>query len=207
MTRLTKGEFCPRSRYTAEDFEVAQTFAMALAAVSAAASKVSSAKWEYRSVVYAHPAYIETLARSTPVSDHVTVDVALPGCPVDREELLEVLAALVQGRKPRLRQEPVCSDCRRAGQVCVLVAHGEPCLGPVTRGGCHALCPSVGRGCFGCFGPAEGADVASLGDRLVALTGSRAQVRRLFATVTAGAEPFRREAERQSVLAAAQEGS
>ena len=162
---------------------------------------------EYRSVVYAHPAYVETLARSTPVSDHVTVDLALPGCPVDRGELLEVLAALVHGRKPRLRQEPVCTDCRRAGQVCVLVADGEPCLGPVTRGGCHALCPTVGRGCFGCFGPAPGADVASLGDRLVALTGSRDQVRRLFATVTAGAEPFRREAERQSVLAAAEEGA
>lgn len=107
-------------------------------------------------VVYARPEYIDTLRTSTAIADHVTVDFELRGCPVDRRQLLEVITAFAGGRKPKIAAHSVCVDCKRAGRVCVLVAQGTPCLGPFTQAGCGALCPSVGRGCYGCFGPAPG---------------------------------------------------
>jgi sulfhydrogenase subunit delta len=107
-------------------------------------------------VVYARPEYIDSLRTSTAIADHVPVDFELRGCPVDRRQLLEVIGAFLRGRKPNIRAHSVCLDCKRAGRTCVLVAHGTACLGPMTQAGCGALCPAVGRGCFGCFGPAPG---------------------------------------------------
>jgi len=112
---------------------------------------------EYTRIVYAHPEYISSLATSTPIAAHVAVDYELRGCPVDKKQLLEVLNALLHGRRPEISAESVCTECKRLGRVCVLVAHGTPCLGPVTHAGCGALCPSYHRGCFGCFGPSESA--------------------------------------------------
>ena len=112
---------------------------------------------EYTRIVYAHPEYISSLATSTPIAAHVPVDYELRGCPVDKKQLLEVLNALLHGRRPEISAESVCTECKRLGRVCVLVAHGTPCLGPVTHAGCGALCPSYHRGCFGCFGPSESA--------------------------------------------------
>jgi sulfhydrogenase subunit delta len=110
---------------------------------------------EFTSVVYARPEYIDTLATSTPSSAHVTVDYEMRGCPIDRGQLIDTLAALLVGRKPRLPAATVCTECKRRGTTCVTVAEGIPCLGPVTHAGCGALCPTYHRGCYGCFGPAE----------------------------------------------------
>jgi len=107
-------------------------------------------------IVYARPEYIDSLRTSTPIAEHVPVDFELQGCPIDRRQLLEVIGALLAGRRPKIGNHSVCMECKRAGRVCVLVAHGTPCKGPVTQAGCGALCPSVGRGCYGCFGPAPG---------------------------------------------------
>jgi sulfhydrogenase subunit delta len=107
-------------------------------------------------VVYASPEYIDSLRTSTPIADHVPVDFELRGCPIDKRQLLEVITAFLAGRRPNIPAHSVCMECKRAGRVCVVVAHGTPCLGPVTQAGCGALCPSVGRGCYGCFGPAPG---------------------------------------------------
>jgi len=107
-------------------------------------------------LVYPNPGYLDTLRTSTPIAEHVPVDFELRGCPVDRGQLLEVLTAFAAGRTPRIRQHSVCMECKRAGRTCVLVSRGTPCLGPYTQAGCGALCPSVGRGCYGCFGPAPG---------------------------------------------------
>ena len=107
-------------------------------------------------VIYASPEYIDTLRTSTPIADHVPVDFELRGCPIDKRQLLEVIAAFLAGRRPNVPAHSVCMECKRAGRVCVTVAHGTPCLGPMTQAGCGALCPSVGRGCYGCFGPAPG---------------------------------------------------
>jgi len=145
-------------------------------------------------MVYATPAYIETLRTSTAIADHVPVDFELRGCPIDRRQLLEVISAYLLGRKPRVRGHSVCIECKRAGHTCVMVAHGTPCLGPVTQAGCGALCPSFARGCYGCFGPMETPNTAALSARWLELGASEGDLVRAFRAFTAGAEPFREEA-------------
>ncbi len=83
---------------------------------------------EYASVVYAHPDYIETLATSTPIADHVPVDFELRGCPISKRQLVEVIAAFLVGRRPVTPAHSVCVECKLRGNVCVMVAHGTPCL-------------------------------------------------------------------------------
>ena len=148
---------------------------------------------EYASVVYARPDYIDTLDTSTAIADHVPVDFELHGCPIDRSQLLEVIAAHLAGRTPRIAGYSVCQECKGRGTVCLLVSEGRACLGPVTRAGCGALCPSVGRGCFGCFGPADTANTASLAGRLRDDGLAPVDVSRLFRTFNANAPAFRRE--------------
>lgn len=109
----------------------------------------------FKQAVYPSPQYIESLSTSTPISEHVRVDFELWGCPIDKGQLLRVLTDLLAGRQPHLPTHSVCIECKRRGNVCVMVAKGIPCLGPVTRTGCGAICPSMGRDCYGCFGPAE----------------------------------------------------
>lgn len=146
---------------------------------------------EFRSAVYARPEYVDSLATSTPIADHVTVDVELRGCPIDGGQLLELLSAVVAGRRPQIREEPVCLSCKRRGTVCIMVASGAACLGPVTSGGCGAICPAMGRGCYGCFGPVLDANTESLTAWLRASGRSDGDIGRLFAGFTAYAEPFR----------------
>jgi coenzyme F420-reducing hydrogenase gamma subunit len=150
---------------------------------------------EWTSIVYARPDYISTLAESTPISAHVKVDFELHGCPIDRNQLLEVITALLAGRKPRVPAETVCAECKRRGNVCVMVAHGMPCLGPVTQAGCGALCPSYNRGCYGCFGPAAGANVRAVVDRLRVVGMDEHGVTRVLRTFNAAADAFRAESE------------
>lgn len=119
---------------------------------------------EYTRMVYATPSYISTLATSTAIADHIKVDYELRGCPINKHQLLAVLLDLLHGRKPVVPNDSVCGTCKRAGNVCVMVARGEPCLGPVTQDGCDALCPSYCRACFGCFGPKNTPNTGSLAD-------------------------------------------
>jgi sulfhydrogenase subunit delta len=156
---------------------------------------------EYRAIVYAHPEYVQTLARSTPIAAHVTVDFELHGCPIDSGQLLEVLAAFVQDRRPHIPSYSVCVECKRRGAVCVAVAHGTPCLGPVTQAGCGALCPAFARGCYGCFGPQDTPNTQSLAERLRVHGMAEPDVRRFFRTFNAGAEPFRHESEQHEEAA------
>jgi coenzyme F420-reducing hydrogenase gamma subunit len=145
----------------------------------------------YRSIVYAHPEYLSTLDTSTPVADHVDVDFELRGCPVDKGQLVEVLAAYLQGRRPRIPRYSVCVECKRRGTVCVAVADGVPCLGPVTQAGCGALCPAFARGCFGCFGPVPGRpNVLALAAKLRADGLSEDEVHRLFRGINGSAPAF-----------------
>ncbi|GAB7035488.1 oxidoreductase [Streptomyces sp. NPDC021749] len=116
---------------------------------------------EFQAAVYARPDYIDTLATSTPISAHVPVDLELRGCPIDRGQLVEVITAYLAGRTPDVPAHSVCFECKRRGTVCVTVAHGTPCLGPVTHAGCGALCPAYGRGCYGCFGPSYSTNFGS----------------------------------------------
>jgi coenzyme F420-reducing hydrogenase gamma subunit len=116
----------------------------------------------FPAIVYAHPEYLRALDTSTSVSEHVDVDYELRGCPIDRYQLLELILALLAHRRPIIATHSVCQECKARGTVCLAVAGESACLGPVTRAGCNALCPSIGRGCFGCFGPSDGANVDSL---------------------------------------------
>ena len=125
------------------------------------------------------------------------VDFELRGCPINKRQLLEVIAAFLAGRKPVTPAHSVCVECKLKGNVCVMVAHGTPCLGPVTHAGCGALCPSYDRGCYGCFGPMETPNTPSL-SRLAGASSAwtSATLQRVFRTFNANAEPFREESER-----------
>jgi len=142
----------------------------------------------FTQVVYATPDYISTLATSTPISAHVPVDFELHGCPINKHQLLEVISAHLNARRPRIRSHSVCMECKRRGTVCVMVAHGTPCLGPVTHAGCGAICPAYDRGCFGCYGPKETPNTASL-DGWSGL--NDCDLVRVYRTFNAEAEPFR----------------
>jgi coenzyme F420-reducing hydrogenase gamma subunit len=150
----------------------------------------------FRTAVYPVPSFVDSLATASPVADVVPVDLELRGCPIDGHQLVELLTAVATGRRPQLPDQAVCLECKRRGVDCVVVARGLPCLGPVTQTGCGAICPTMGRGCYGCFGPREGANVESLANWYAEGPGTggmaAADVGRLFAGFTGGAPEFRR---------------
>ena len=148
---------------------------------------------EFASAVYASPSYVATLEHSEPIAAHVPVDFELRGCPIDRHQLLEVLTALLHGRRPGIPRHSVCIECKQSGSVCVMVAAGTPCLGPVTQAGCGALCPGHSRGCYGCFGPAESPNTASLSAHLAAGGMQDGDLVRAFRTFNAGSPAFAQE--------------
>ncbi|MBS2964624.1 hypothetical protein KGA66_16325 [Actinocrinis puniceicyclus] len=152
---ITTAEDAERIRRVREDSRTLVTIGACATSGGVQALRNFADVEEFRSVVYAHPEYISTLATSTPISAHVDVDFELRGCPVDRRQLLEVITALLVGRKPNIPAHSVCFECKQRGNVCVVVAHGAACLGPVTHAGCGALCPAHNRGCYGCFGPMD----------------------------------------------------
>jgi coenzyme F420-reducing hydrogenase gamma subunit len=153
---------------------------------------------ELISLVYATPQFIQTLDRSTPISAHVFVDYELNGCPINKTQLLEVISAFLHGRKPSIPSSSVCLECKRRGNVCVTVAHGEPCLGPLVHAGCGAICPAYQRGCYGCFGPMETPNPPALSAHWAAQGMTPEEILRAFRSFTAYAEPFRKESEKHA---------
>lgn len=147
-------------------------------------------------LVYARPEYISTLGSSTPIARHVFVDFELNGCPINKAQLIEVISAFLHGRKPVTPGYSVCLECKRRGNVCVTVARGEACLGPLVHAGCGAICPSYDRGCYGCFGPMETPNPAALSAMWLAGGMGADEVVRRLRSFTAAAEPFRKESER-----------
>jgi sulfhydrogenase subunit delta len=146
---------------------------------------------EFISIVYATPEYIETLNTSTPISNHVHVDFELHGCPINKHQLVEVISAYLHGRKPNTPPHSVCIECKQRGTVCVMVARGIPCLGPVTHAGCGAICPAYDRGCYGCFGPMETPNTVALSVRCRQLGMRDQDIVRVFRSFNADAEAFR----------------
>jgi len=149
---------------------------------------------QYAQAVYPHPEYLRTLATSTPISAHVKVDMELWGCPINKYQLLEVISALVQQRKPALPQYAVCLECKRRGATCVTVASGIPCLGPITQAGCGAICPAYGRGCYGCFGPLPDAEPRAFVPVLEAHERFPGEAVRLLRTISGAAPAFKEAA-------------
>ena len=155
---------------------------------------------EFMSVVYARPEYIRTLETSTAIADHVPVDFELRGCPIDKGQLIEVITAFLAKRRPVVPAHSVCVECKLAGNVCVMVASGTPCLGPLTHAGCGALCPSYDRGCYGCFGPTERPNAPSLMGWLRGRGLDGDDAVRVLRTFNANAPAFREESARQEAI-------
>jgi coenzyme F420-reducing hydrogenase gamma subunit len=152
---------------------------------------------EFISIVYARPEYISTLQKSTAIAAHVKVDFELRGCPINKDQLVEVIKAFTQGRAPSVPPHSVCLDCKRKGVVCVMVARGVPCMGPVTHTGCGVLCPSYSRGCYGCFGPKENPNTESLANWFVRLGSAHSDILHIFRNFNSDAPAFRAESGRQ----------
>jgi coenzyme F420-reducing hydrogenase gamma subunit len=150
---------------------------------------------EFRSIVYAKPEYIDTLATSTPIAHHVRVDFELQGCPINKGQLLQVIGAFLNGHRPTVSANSVCVQCKSRGNVCVMVAHGTPCLGPITHAGCGALCPSYDRGCYGCYGPMETPHARSLTRWFLAHGTPKKAIVRSLRTFYVGADAFRLESD------------
>ncbi len=170
-------------------------FLVAIGACATAGGIQALRNWkdvsEFTSLVYAHPEYIDTLQLSTPITDYVPVDFELRGCPISKEQLLEVISAFLTGRRPNVPTYSVCLECKQRGTPCVMVRAGTPCLGPVTQAGCGALCPAYNRGCYGCFGPMERPNTDSLSSWLEGLGLDDEGVVTAFRSFNAWSEPFR----------------
>ncbi len=148
---------------------------------------------QYVQKVYARPEYISTLETSTPISDHVKVDYELRGCPINKYQLLEVLASFLHGKKPNIPDHSVCMECKLGGNPCVSVARGIPCLGPVTQAGCGALCPHYYRGCFGCYGPKENPNTRALARYIKEHGWDDGDILRMFRNFNSAAPAFSQE--------------
>lgn len=151
---------------------------------------------EYMRHVYASPQFVSTLSTSTAISEHVRVDFEMRGCPINRHQLLEVLQALLQNRKPKTPNHSVCLDCKRSGTACLSVARQIACLGPITQAGCGAICPKYARGCYGCFGPVAQANGDHLADWYLSQSHTAAQLVPLLRNFNANAEAFREVGDR-----------
>ena len=150
--------------------------------------------------VYATPEFIQTLRTSTAIAEHVKVDFELRGCPINTRQAIELITSVALGRKPRVPTYSVCMECKRRGTVCVAVAKGISCLGPVTHAGCGAICPAHNRECYGCFGPQEQPNVSSLTDHYESRGADRTRLVQLLRNFNGYAPEFRAASERLEIL-------
>lgn len=157
--------------------------------IQALRNTADSSQWLAQ--IYPQPASIESLPLSTPISTHVKVDFELWGCPVNSTQVAGFINAFLLGVLPRDNADKVCTECKRRELPCVMVSKGIPCMGPVTRAGCGALCPGLGRDCYGCYGPAENANTDALAARFLALGLSAEEIVRRFRGINSFAPTFR----------------
>ena len=178
-----------------QDVRSQSRFLVTLGACATAGGIQSLKNWgdrnDFLRCVYAKPDYIDTLSTSTAISDHVHVDFELRGCPINRRQLLDVLNALLHDRPPSTPTHAVCLDCKRDGNVCIAITQDVSCLGPITQAGCGAICPSFGRGCYGCFGPAEQPNCNGFSDHQIDQGIQKSQLVPLLRNFNADAPAFR----------------
>lgn len=148
----------------------------------------SNQAWKH--AIYARPEFIHTLDRAEPVRDHIEVDFEIWGCPVNGRQVLATVQQLLFGVQPLDPRDKVCMECKRQNAVCVVVTQGQPCLGPVTRTGCGALCPRFGRDCYGCFGPAENSNTDAMSRRLEGLGLPPSDIARRYLFINSNASTF-----------------
>jgi len=129
--------------------------------------------------VYTNTSVIHSL-KAHPVEHYVNVDGTIKGCPMGVRDLVELVKSLLLDITPQFLEYCVCVECKLRGNICVLVAYDEPCMGPVTNAGCGALCPSLNRGCYGCWGPMKDANARALADQFERMGLSREDISRCF---------------------------
>jgi sulfhydrogenase subunit delta len=197
---ITTAEDAERIRRVRADSK----FLMTIGACATAGGIQALRNWgqvdEWVHSVYPSPEFIHTLATSTAIAEHVHVDFALHGCPINHHQLVDVLVALAEGRQPRVPSHSVCLDCKHRGTVCHVVARGIPCLGPVTQSGCGAICPAYDRGCYGCYGPSQPANTNSLVAQFRHWGSSADQLVPLLRNFNAAAPEFQKASEQLVIL-------
>ena len=146
-----------------------------IAGIPGIMNKKDRAMW--RKKIYG-PEYKGKDVDALPLQSYVKVDFFIHGCPVDEGQLERVLEELLSGKVPSYRGYSVCFECKQAGNKCRLV-NGKPCLGPITQGGCGAICISGGSPCYGCFGAREDANVEGLVEKLKTITDQK-EIERYF---------------------------
>lgn len=144
--------------------------------------------------VYGDIAPIHSM-KAHPVDAFVRVDGYIKGCPMGEKDLAEAVSSLLAGKSPAFFNYAVCVECKLKGNLCVLVAHNEPCMGPVTNAGCGALCPSYGRPCYGCWGPMDDANAPALARRFEKMGLAPDDIFRKFTQYGSPKPEFRRGAE------------
>ncbi|WP_010585296.1 NADH-quinone oxidoreductase subunit B family protein [Schlesneria paludicola] len=155
---------------------------------------------EWVASVYPRPEFIQTLATSTAIAEHVHVDFELHGCPINHHQLIDVLIAVTEGRRPNVPSHSVCLDCKRRGNVCHVVTRSIACLGPITNSGCGAICPTYNRGCYGCYGPSQPANTSSLLKRFQEFGQRADQLVPLLRSFNAAAPAFRHASDQLAIL-------
>jgi len=148
-----------------------------VAAVSGEMSREQVAELVYGTSARAYDA-----APHRPLSDFVKVDVAIPGCPMEKDEFLKVVSNLLNGDAPVGFAYPVCTECKMKEHDCLLVSRGIPCAGPVTTAGCGARCPGFNVPCIGCRGPVDEANISSIAEIWEKGGFSEADIRRKLRT-------------------------
>jgi sulfhydrogenase subunit delta len=133
--------------------------------------------------------------KTHPVAYYVRVDGCIRGCPMGETDLVEAVTSLLLGKRPNFFNYSVCVECKLKGNLCVLVAHKEPCMGPVTNAGCGALCPSYNRACYACWGPMEDANAPALARQFEKMGLSSDDIFRKFTQYGSPMPEFRRGAE------------
>jgi len=98
--------------------------------------------------------------KPSPIDKYIKVDFYIPQCPPNKKEIIDFLNCILTEKPFRLKEEPVCVECRKNGNRCLL-EDNILCLGPLTLGGCNAICPQNKTGCYGCRGPFKEANYNS----------------------------------------------
>ena len=128
------------------------------------------------------------------IGEYVKTDAILKGCPPHRETLVEILKSAILKIRPRLRQHPVCVECKFRDNACLITSKKMACMGPVTSAGCGAICPTLGRECEGCFGPMSNPNTAALASIFKDIRLSDEDIKRKFRKYAGMSPEFRREA-------------
>lgn len=144
----------------------------------------------WRNAIYAKPEFINDLEKTTPIAEYVRVDHELWGCPVDSKQLFKSVQYWLLNTKPDIEYDSVCTECKRKQNTCVMVTNNQACMGPVTRAGCNALCPSHHRGCYGCYGPADFNNTESLAQQFSAMGINNSDIANQFLGINNHANTF-----------------